>query len=331
MIFGHIPSQYSHIYIACDSYKDQSIKNVERVLRGHEDKFVIRTKDIRIPANLKRFLSNGENKERLFELMEKVWLEGSNELSGRSLYGARASSCIKNENGIAANVPELENDHKEADSKIAFMIKHATRENSEGTVCVVRSSSGDIDITVVLVAGEFEARILIDNGTEKYRKILDVSACKLSGKQTKLLGLYSFTGNDYVSSILRRGKQLCWKHVKKNSAFLDLYATLGNGQCITSDPLAGLEHFVCTIFGRRQPHSVNEARQEIFWEKLEKDAKVIDLCLLPPCQTSLEFHSKRANFVARMWRNASNPILELDNPYNHGWLPDMTINWTQEA
>ena len=330
MILREIPTQYSNIYIACDSYKDQSIKNAERVLRGHEDKFAIRTPDIRISANFKRFLSNGENKERMFELMEQVWIESSNQLSGRSLYVARASSCVKIENGVSTKVPELENDHEEADSKIAFMIKHA--EAREDTVCMVRSSSGDIDIPVILVAGEFNSRILIDNGTGKSRKILDVSACRLSEKQKKaLLGLHSFTGNDYVSSILRKGKQLCWKHVKDNLTFLDLFANLGNSQGITSDQLAGLEHFVCTIFGRRQQHSVNEARKDIFWEKFEKYGKVIDLSLFPPCQTSLELHSKRASFVARMWRNASNPILSLDHPSNHGWLADMAINWTEEA
>ena len=76
---------------------------------------------------------------------------------------------------------------------------------------------------------------------------------------------------------------------------------------------------------------MNEARKDIFWEKFEKYGKVIDLSLLPPCQTSLELHSKRASFVARMWRNASNPILSLDHPSNHGWLADMAINWTEEA
>ncbi len=55
----------------------------------------------------------------------------------------------------------------------------------------------------------------------------------------------------------------------------------------------------------------------------EKYGKVINLCMY---QTSLELHSKRANFVAKMWWNAANPILELDDPCNHGWLPDMTIN-----
>lgn len=229
-----IPSQYSVIYIACDSYKDQSIKNAERVLRGHEDKFVIRTPDIRIPAAFKRFLSNGENKERMFELMEQVWLESRDQLTGRSLYVARGSSCVKIKNGTSTDVPELENDHEEADTKIAFLIRHAARANSEGTVCMVRSSSGDIDIPVILVAAEFNnTRTLIDNGTGKSRKILDLSACKLSEKQKKaLLGLHSFTGNDYVSSILRKGKQLCWKHIKENSVFLDLFADLGNNRSI---------------------------------------------------------------------------------------------------
>ena len=129
-----------------------------------------------------------------------------------------------------------------------------------------------------------DTRILIGNGTGKYCKISDVSACKLSGKQKKhCLGctpLLAMTMFEHSS----RGRQLYWKHVKENSAFLDLFATLANGQCITSDQLAGLEHFVCTIFWRRQQHTVNEARKEIFGEKLEKDRKFIYLCLLPPCK-----------------------------------------------
>ncbi len=58
----------------------------------------------------------------------------------------------------------------------------------------------------------------------------------------------------------------------------------------------------------------------------KRNRKVIDLCLLPPCKLS-----KQANFVAKMWRNASNPILASDDPCNHGCLQEMAINWTQEA
>ena len=56
---------------------------------------------------------------------------------------------------------------------------------------LLNSSSGDIDKPVILVAGEFDTRILIGNGTRKYRKISDVSDGKLSRKHKKaLLGLH---------------------------------------------------------------------------------------------------------------------------------------------
>ena len=57
----------------------------------------------------------------------------------------------------------------------------------------------------------------------------------------------------------------------------------------------------------------------------------MDLSLLQLCQSSLELHCKRANFVAKMWRDASNPMLLSDNLVMHGWLPDMNTEWTKEA
>ena len=57
----------------------------------------------------------------------------------------------------------------------------------------------------------------------------------------------------------------------------------------------------------------------------------MDLSLLPPCQSSLQLHCKRANFVAKMWRDASNPMLLSDNLVMHGWLPDMNIEWIKKG
>ena len=327
-----IPKQYDAIYIACDTYRSYSIKNAERSLRGDEDKFFIRSPDVRIPADLKKFLNNGENKERMFELIEEVWIQSRNQNDRRTIYFARSSSCIKIANEVLEPVPELNTDHEEADTKIAYLVQHALRENGDNT-CVVRSSSGDIDIPGILVAANLaDRRIFIDNGTGRNHKSLKLSACELSQEQKKaLLGLHAFSGNDYVSCIFRKGKQLCWKNVKNISRFLDLFSTIGTNCNLTNDQLQGLEHFICTTFGKKRLHSVNEARRQIFWEKLQKDNKIIDLSLLPPCQSSLELHCKRANFVAKMWRDASNPMLLSDNPVMHGWLPDMNIEWIKEA
>ena len=42
-----------------------------------------------------------------------------------------------------------------------------------------------------------------------------------------LLGLHAFTVNDYVSSLFRKGKEKCWKVMRKNWKFEDTFGKLG--------------------------------------------------------------------------------------------------------
>ena len=67
-----------------------------RQSKGDANEFVIRNADIRIPADFKRFLANGNNKERLFELVEEVWKEEMQSFQrDRVVYFARKHSCIR--------------------------------------------------------------------------------------------------------------------------------------------------------------------------------------------------------------------------------------------
>ena len=76
-VIREIPKTYESIYIAWDTYRAASI-HIRRT-RGEGDKFVIRNSNIRISADFKNFLSSGENKKRMFELMEEVWAESEAE------------------------------------------------------------------------------------------------------------------------------------------------------------------------------------------------------------------------------------------------------------
>ncbi|CAB4005370.1 Hypothetical predicted protein [Paramuricea clavata] len=91
----NVPRQYNIVYVACDTYKLRSIKNSERSLRGDRDKFVIRSENVRVPADFKKFLANGDNKERLFELIEKVWVDNKNHLGECVVYFARRDACLR--------------------------------------------------------------------------------------------------------------------------------------------------------------------------------------------------------------------------------------------
>ena len=54
---------------------------------------------------------------------------------------------------------------------------------------------------------------------------------------------------------------------------------------------------------------------------------MVHLSLLLPCQTSLESHIRRANYVARIWRQASHPIMNTQDPKFHGWNEDLNTDW----
>ena len=40
------------------------------------------------------------------------------------------------------------------------------------------------------------------------------------------LGVHAFSGNDYVSSFMRKGKKECWKLVKDDEEFLTVFSGL---------------------------------------------------------------------------------------------------------
>ncbi len=139
--------------------------------------------------------------------------------------------------------------------------------------------------------------------------------------------MHVFTRNDYASSFLRKGKQIGCNHIKTDPQILELFGNLGAEMHISEEILATLEKFLCRMYGEKGVTDVNTARSKIFWKKLKKDNKEVDLSLLPPCNSSLRRHALRANFVEKMWRTAQDPMVCLEDPQQHGWLHDLTPDW----
>ena len=163
----------------------------------------------------------------MFELIEEVWMENGGPLG----VFARGGKCKKISDSGSADVEELQTDHEEADTKISYLIQHAARSsNGQQIICIVRSSSGDTDIPIILLGMVLEnkVQILIDNGSGKNRKFLELNLCDLTDQQKKsMVAVLAFTSNDYVSSFLCKGKQLCWRFVCNDQTFLDLFGRLG--------------------------------------------------------------------------------------------------------
>ena len=93
---------------------------------------------------------------------------------------------------------------------------------------MIRSPSGDTDILALFLGYDFgDIHILVDNGTGKSRKVIDITSSTLPNIQKQaLIGLHAVSGNDYVSSFFRKGRIAFWKAMLKRVEFIELFAGL---------------------------------------------------------------------------------------------------------
>ena len=117
-ILSSISNRYHVIYFACDTYRNCSIKNNERVVRGTSNKFIIRNGGIRLPSDFKRFLGNGDNKERFFEVIEEVLIDNRDLIGERVVYFVRGSQCLKIIREESSEIPELRRTTKKQTHKL---------------------------------------------------------------------------------------------------------------------------------------------------------------------------------------------------------------------
>ena len=145
-----------------------------------------------------------------------------------------------------------------------------------------------------------------------------------------MIGFHAFTGNDYISSFFRKGKTACWKIVEKTSKFVEVFASLGCSWNLQDNVFNGLEEYVCYLYGFRKK-AINYVRHELFQCTYSHDNKIIDLSLLPPCQSTLKLHALRANVVAKLWKSADETNVDIPDAALRGWDENLQIHWLDNA
>ena len=305
-ILEDIPKHYNLIYVACDTYRDISIKSSERTHRGTSQKIIIRSGQVRVPPDFQNFLCNGENKERLFCLIEETWSEKRHLLGNRIFYFARSQLCMKITSENTVLVEELRTNHEEADTKIAYLVQHSIQTNEQISEICVRSSSCDIDILVIMVGlfGSSSHYIIVDNGTGKNRIKIRIDRSTLSDKQQDaLIGFHAFTGNDYVSSFLRKSK-IMWTKVTEDDSMMNFCYNLGRSTLDKSFH-DDAERFVCKMYNDKTISNVNSLRSKLYWKYNRKNRKIPDLSLLP----FVRQHSKNILYVHTILLSSGSKLL----------------------
>ena len=74
-----------------------------------------------------------------------------------------------------------------------------------------------------------------------------------------LLGLHAFTGNDYVLSFFKKGKEKCWKIMRKSQKVENTFGKLDKELVNLTDELfSHLEEFICKLYGYKEKN-INKA------------------------------------------------------------------------
>ena len=210
-ILDGIPVRYTTVFHVCDTYRKNSIKAGERIKRGVSERYILTSPDMKVPYDFNSFLRNGENKEMLFDLLQLAIIQDRNQLVGRTVMISNKTQCTKVTHDDVEVLENWASNHEEADTKLVALVK-AANFTSDDTV-MIRSSSGDIDVLALFLAHDFGGTcILVDNGTGKQRKIINITSSSLKAEEKNaLLGMHAFSGNDYVSAFFRKGKLAFWR------------------------------------------------------------------------------------------------------------------------
>ena len=338
VIIDMIPSGFQRIDIVADTYREDSIKDPERIGRGMGEKVLVKSSQTSLPRNFEEFLKNGENKKRLIEIFKDVLIDEREfileQLNCEVLYYSMDNICFAFKMDGVEQCPELSSNQEEADTKMIMHCVNALDSNDHGNV-VIRSHSGDTDINVLATSLILNnaGRTFVDYNTGDYREVLCLGDVDLIDEEkSALIGLHSFTGNDYASSFFKKSKKSCWKTLTNNPKFFKTFSTLGNTWNPSEELQSELEEFVCLLFGgNRRMKKINDLRHYLYKKKFENKEKVIDLSLLPPCFQSLQLHIYRTNYIARRYKLSNFPLIDEPDKKNHGWDENGQINWVIKA
>ena len=346
-VFNCLPHS-NVVHFVTDSYKADSIKQCERARRGQTAEFVIGGAKTKLPRDFKSFMLNSNNKRQLIKLLLREWSKYSNNLCGRTVFFVDEEACwILTSDGITVtcvSAAELCSDQEEADTRIILHCLQASKNSESNTPIIVKSPDTDLLILLVSYASAVAQPLYLDTGSGNKRRLVDIKAiAHVLGPDicTALPAYHAFTGCDYTSAFVRKGKVKPLQILRNQPDILKAFKDLGNTPDIQPTQFVALERFICAMYGQPKSNDTNTVRYKMFQQRYDvKSDKSsfsipngVDLSLLPPCRQTLKIHILRANYVAYVWKTSDIAYQKLPSPIEHGWMKaedgTLTIEWTR--
>jgi len=233
---------------------------------------------------------------------------------------------------IKEEMEALKTNLEEADTLICTHGSHI--DNDKATNIAVRASDTDVAIILLNHCERFRAHIWMDTGTsaKNNRRFIDVtSISKALGTPLcqALPAFHAFSGSDYTSAFYKKGKKRPFKILEENRSVQMAFGEMARGK-LGADALETIMSFTARIYGAKanQTLSLNKHRFKVFEKTYAPKARAknpleklkgIDASMVPPCEAEVTQQIKRATFVAKMWADSHEKVIQQQPTKEDGW------------
>ena len=304
------------IHVIFDRYDDLNIKYLESLLRGDNAdalEVTIQNAETKVPTNVKSFMSKPMNKLELVRFLcqnvhNYVSLSNTQNLIISGGF-SNPEKCFQLVGESMIEIPELESNHLEADTRIFCNAAYNLPSDSD---IIIHSVDTDVFILGIHFWDYFKSigckGIYFQIRNQKSR----ILACHVAAEYfssevcASLPALHAFTGCDTTSKVGTKKKAL--DLILTERKYLELLSIYGI-TALDDNQFNILEKFYLQLMGK-MGESVNEARKLIFNRSCGFG---INLANIPCTQNSLYQHILRACAQIYIWRSAIYPrYLPLD-------------------
>ena len=166
----------NRIDVVFDTYKELSIKNSERQLRGEESGHqLVNITSTQIVRQWRNFLTRVSNKTSLITFIVKEWRKEAcrQKLEGKLLYANAGDTCYRITMEGSEEVPTLKSQQEEADGRLLLHASHAANEGFNSVL--ICSEDTDVFIMSLAFSNEIGASLFMKSGTRMRTKVVDIT------------------------------------------------------------------------------------------------------------------------------------------------------------
>ena len=327
----------NRIDVVFDTYRDNSIKDSERLLRGEESGHQLQAiTGMQIVRQWRCFLTRVKNKNSLISFIVSEWMKAGfrEKLQQKVLYATVSDKCYRITSDGSNEVQALQCQQEEADGRLLLHAAHAAEEGYEGVV--VCSEDTDVFIMALAFHDKIGSSLFQKFGTRTRTRVADIRkvAATLGIDVCRaLIGMHSFTGCDTVSAFAGKGKTNALKLLTTNRNIQHMFFRLGEEWDLSPQLLNELEAFTCLLYAPKgSAVKVNDLRYNLFCAKKGE----IESHQLPPCRDCLEKHAQRANYQAGIWKRCLEQDPQVPSPVGRGWkieteegVEQLVVHWME--